>query len=115
MPNPNGNPNWAIGKSANPLGRPPKPLPSHLELARKNADKAIITLVRMMEESDDWAQRGWAAERILDRAYGKALQQTEITANGDISVVVKMLLNQPAIQDSSNTVELLPTSTDAGD
>lgn len=110
MANPNGNPHWVPGLSANPNGRPPKPLPSHLEKARAHAAKAIDVLIRMMEEADDWQQKGWAAERLLDRAWGKPLQQTEVTANGDMSVVVRMLLGnqhqeQPAI-DVTATKEL---------
>ncbi len=111
MVNINGNPNWAAGKpSANPLGRPPKPLPSYLEKARAAAEEAIDMLVRALREADDWDVKIRAGREILDRAYGKALQQTEVTANGDIAVTVKMLLNQSALPDI-----IVPKATDAGD
>lgn len=118
MANPNAhlNSKWVSGVSANPFGRPPKPLPSHLEKARAHAEEAIDTFVRMMREADDWKERGWAAAQILDRAWGKPLQQSEVTTNGDMSVVIKMLLGaqvpqQPAI-DVTNTPEELPDASD---
>ena len=51
MVNINGNPNWAAGKpSANPLGRPPKPLPSYLEKARAAAEegKPVVIAVQIV-------------------------------------------------------------------
>jgi hypothetical protein len=108
MVNINGNPAWVPGKSGNPLGRPPKPLPSYLEKARAAAEEAIDMLVRALREADDWDVRIRAGKEILDRAYGKALQQTEVTANGDISVVVSMVLGaqQKAAIDVTSKREL---------
>ncbi len=99
---------FAPGNVCNPLGRPPKPVPSYLEKARAAAEEAIDMLVRALREADDWDVRIRAGKEILDRAYGKALQQTEVTANGDISVVVSMVLGaqQRAAIDVTSNKEL---------
>lgn len=96
MSNPNAylNSKFVPGVSGNPAGRPPRPLPSHLEKARAAADRAIDTLIKMMQESDDWAQRGWAAERLLDRAWGKPVQLAAVESSNDVNILVNVLLGR---------------------
>lgn len=94
--------------SGNPLGKPVRPVPTYLEVARQASQEAIETLVRAMREADDWEMKCRAANSILDRAYGKPLQQSEISANGEISVMVKMLLGgqqAPAIEHKDDAAD----------
>lgn len=68
------------GSSGNPAGRP-KPTPEELDLraaARLKAPEALITILRLMTESENDAVQLKAAEIVLDRGYGKATQTVEM-------------------------------------
>ena len=115
MANPNAhlNSKWEPGVSGNPLGRPPKPFPTYIKTAQDAAMEVIQMFVKCMREADDWDTRLRAGNHILDRAFGKPLQQTDITASGDMSVVVRMVLGaqqQPVIEIASNNE--LPDAND---
>lgn len=65
------------GMSGNPLGRP-KQDKTLKELAREYTAEAVLTLAEIMrnEDATDTA-RALAAEKLLDRGYGKATQHIE--------------------------------------
>lgn len=77
-----GNPNWSKGKSGNPSGRP-KELGYLKELAQKHTVDAINTLVDVMHNGESGKERAFAADKILDRAYGKPSQSIEAKAEVD--------------------------------
>lgn len=75
--------------SGNPFGRPQKPVPEFLEIARAAATEAITMFVRCMREADDWETRCRAGAEILNRAYGKPQEIKSIdvsTSNGPLVV-----------------------------
>jgi hypothetical protein len=68
------------GQSGNPSGRPKSDL-TVMELAREHGPRAIEVLVEVMNNSKATASaRAMAADRILDRAYGKPPQLTTTDA-----------------------------------
>jgi Family of unknown function (DUF5681) len=73
---------WARGQSGNPGGRPKltrKMRYTVTELARDAAPKAIRTLITVMSSrKSTMTARAIAADRILDRAYGKAPQAVAV-------------------------------------
>lgn len=51
-------------------------------LARSHTEEAVKTLVTIMRSTKAPAQaRAFAAEKLLDRGYGKPLQPTEVSFN----------------------------------
>ena len=88
-----GNPNWQKGgKTGNPNGRPKKVGPTIADLhricvagdlkaaAREFSAEALETLVTIMRDSSVSSNtRVTAANSILDRGFGKAVNQTEIS------------------------------------
>jgi hypothetical protein len=72
---------WQKGcVSPNPGGRP-KALHDLLELARQHAPEAIETLVKIMR-NDNHPQQGWAADKLLDRGWGRPIVPTVQTTTG---------------------------------
>jgi len=77
------------GNRGNPFGRPPKPVPAYLELARAAAMEAMQMFLRCMREADDWETRCRAGAEILNRAYGKPQESKSIdisTSSGPLVV-----------------------------
>lgn len=77
------------GQSGNPGGRP-RELKEIQELARKSAPAAIAALAKIAEKGESEAARVSAATALLDRAYGKPVQQIDANINderqiGDLS------------------------------
>lgn len=70
---PRGKP-FAKGQSGNPGGRPPIPVEVR-EAARALTTLALDTLKQVCETSDNDSARVTAANAILDRAWGKPVQQ----------------------------------------
>ena len=65
------------GRSGNPSGRP-KVVTEVRDLAREHTNRAIRTLVSVMEDEDKpAAARVSAANHILDRGYGKPQQEMD--------------------------------------
>jgi hypothetical protein len=71
------------GRSGNPSGRP-KEDHAIVQAARDAGPRAIEVLEELME-SEDEKTRGYAANCLLDRGYGKAKQQAETTITHDVS------------------------------
>lgn len=70
------------GQSGNPGGRP-KELKEIQELARKSAPAAIRALAKIAEKGESEAARVSAATALLDRAYGKPVQQIDANINDE--------------------------------
>jgi Family of unknown function (DUF5681) len=73
---------WVKGQSGNPSGRPKLTSRQKFtvtELARDAAPKAIKTLINVMSsKKSTMTAKAIAADRILDRAYGKAPQAVAV-------------------------------------
>jgi HEAT repeat protein len=69
------------GQSGNPGGR--KPLPEELKARLRDlSPKAVDALEQALESADDRVRIS-AATALLDRAYGKPQQQTDVNMNVD--------------------------------
>jgi len=69
------------GKSGNPSGRPKDSITA---LARQYTGDAIKTLVEICKDPQaPPAPRVAAAMALLDRGWGKPMQPTDVTSNGD--------------------------------
>jgi len=79
---PRGNPTWTKGISGNPAGRPKDTIGP---LARERSIDAFNTIVALLESKDEKV-RLRAAEIILERGFGKPVQQIE----GSVDHVVQM-------------------------
>lgn len=78
MANKTGKGGWKKGQSGNPGGRK-KIAPEIRELAKAASPEAIATLVSVMQnEEAPAAARVSAADKILDRAYGKPEQTSNV-------------------------------------
>ena len=60
-----------------------------LEKALRHAERALEVLVESMEHGESEAARVGAADKILDRALGKAPQRTDITALRHTEIVYR--------------------------
>ena len=74
------------GKSGNPGGRPKAALDVQA-LARQHTPAAIAALVAALKNE---RERVPAAQALLDRAWGKPLQPTDVTTNGEAVRYVMM-------------------------
>ena len=81
------------GISGNPGGRP-KVIAEVQNLARKHTKTAIARLAYWMESDDPRASVA-ACQALLDRAWGKPVQPTEVGVNGAPIVPVINLLGMP--------------------
>lgn len=69
------------GVSANPTGRP-KQTSEELNLiaaCKEKTPQALNTIIDIMENGQSEKTRLSSAQYIIDRAYGKAIQTTEVT------------------------------------
>ena len=78
------------GQSGNPGGRP-KDISIVRDLARTHTSDAIQTLVSIMRDGRKEAARVAAAQAILDRGWGKAVQDLDIAgpAGAPLEIVVR--------------------------
>lgn len=91
MPFPNPATKFKKGTTGNPKGRPPKLPQLDVLLAKvlgdetngRTAAEQIIAALKAKAAKGDVR----AAEVLMDRAYGKALQRTDITSRGERIVV----------------------------
>ena len=72
---------WSKGKYPGTTGRPKKTPADYMlqDQCRNHADEAMQVILSIMRGSDDDAVRLKAAQTILDRGFGKAVQQTQLT------------------------------------
>jgi hypothetical protein len=88
------------GVSGNPSGRPKDSITA---LARQYTGDAIKTLVEICKDPQaPPAPRVAAATVLLDRGWGRAVQTTDITSNGDTVRYVIM-----AVPEAENTEDWL--------
>src|SRR4051812_34782811 len=78
------------GQSGNPSGRPKVDV--HItELARAHSVDAIKTLATICKDPNETGPcRVAAAVALLDRGWGRPLQQTDVTSNGETTKFVIM-------------------------
>lgn len=79
-----GNPGWKKGQSGNPGGRRKQDYRLK-DLAQEYTEEALRTLAHIMRKSEDDKARVIAADKLLDRGYGKPAQSVDIT-NSDGSM-----------------------------
>ena len=90
-----GNPNWKKGQSANPGGRP-KQHGDLRELARQHTKEAIQTLVEIMLNGVSEQARACAADKLLDRGWGRPAQAlTGEGGEGDAKLVLQVITGVP--------------------
>lgn len=83
------------GQSGNPGGRP-KELKGVQELARTHALLAINVLARVAKSGKSESARVAAATALLDRAFGKPVQMTELSGKNGAPIEVKFEDKTPA-------------------
>jgi hypothetical protein len=71
------------GQSGNPAGRPKKRIEIS-DLAREHAGKAMRTLIKLIDSTDDKVALA-AANAVLDRALGKPKQAVDVNQHRDMA------------------------------
>ena len=94
VPNPTGKGGWSKGKSGNPSGRPAADKEIQ-ELALTKSRDAFAKIASLMDSAEDERIQLSAADKILERAYGKARQTLEHDMKGNVSVTVNITRNKP--------------------
>lgn len=81
---------WAPGQSANPGGRP-KIEGKIRELAQQHGEKALLTLVALLDHKEYRARLG-AAEALLNRGFGRPAQSVDVTfTQADLAAAISGL------------------------
>ncbi|NDG33169.1 hypothetical protein EB118_24260 [bacterium] len=100
-------PRWKKGETGNPNGRPKK-LPEIDKLLAEvlgeekegiNAAQAILIMLRSKASKGDIR----AAQLLLDRAYGKAKQQIDVTSQGDKVTVPTIIFSDGTKKDADTS------------
>lgn len=82
------------GKSGNPSGRPKK-TQQELDLIAKckeKTPKALEVIEKIMTGGETEKNRLAAAQYIIDRGYGKAVQAVEANLNGRLDSVIEFVI-----------------------
>jgi len=92
-----------------PPGAPNKLTRPVKELAAEQGLASIERLVQLRDDADSEQVRFAAAKELLDRAYGRARQEIDLTGDKSITVIVDRWGHrqdvQPAIVDQSRSME----------
>ena len=100
-------PRWKKGETGNPNGRPKK-LPEIDKLLAEvlgeekegiNAAQAILIMLRSKASKGDIR----AAQLLLDRAYGKAKQQIDVTTAGEKVTVPTIIFSDGTKKDADTS------------
>lgn len=78
------------GQSGNPSGRPKVPN-EIVQLARDNSLKAITRLVSLIDSAEEKIALQ-ASNAVLDRAYGKPVQATELMGAGGQGLEINLII-----------------------
>jgi Family of unknown function (DUF5681) len=79
---------WVKGQSGNPRGRKEKTV-EEIDLiaaCRAKTPQALDVMVRIMEHGENERNQLTAAQGIIERAYGKPVQPTEVDLNGKLLI-----------------------------
>lgn len=79
---------FAAGQSGNPVGRP-KRTEEEFELinaCKAKTPDALVVIESIMRDGDSEKTRLSAAQYIIDRAYGKAKQETDVNVQGELGI-----------------------------
>ena len=81
------------GQVLNPGGRPKKSKEEWdlIEACRKKAPEALEVMARIMKSGENERNQLAAAQAIIERAYGKALQPVEASGAGGGPLVVEIV------------------------
>lgn len=81
------------GQSGNPGGRAKKTQEELdlIEACKKRVPAALEVIGHIMENGENERNRLSAAEYLIDRAYGKAVQQTELTGKGGEAFTIQIV------------------------
>ena len=72
---------WKPGQSGNPGGRS-KAKQNIVDIARSATPKAMRTMIAIMEnEKAPFSVRAYCADKVIDRAYGKPAQSTNVNVS----------------------------------
>jgi hypothetical protein len=107
---------WRKGQSGNPAGRA-KQTPDFLAQARAEGPASLQTLVKLRDDPDiDANIRRQCANDILDRAYGKPVQQIETDITAKAYLVVPDRRSAEALtHDDANIIDLTPDTLPVDD
>jgi hypothetical protein len=89
------------GQSGNPSGRA-KRTQEELDLidaCKEKTPAALAVIEQIMMSGENERNRLAAAQYIIDRAYGKAVQQTELTGKGGESFTIQIVRFGDAIKE----------------
>lgn len=78
-----------------PPGAPNKLTRPVKELAAEQGSASIERLVQLRDDADSEQVRFVAAKELLDRAYGRARQEIDLTGDQSIMVIVQRQTPQP--------------------
>ena len=79
-------------------GTPNKSTAQIKQLAQKHGPTAIKALVEILKDVNS-PGRIAAAKELLDRGYGKATQQSDVTVNGGRNIIFEMVFPDGKNQD----------------
>ena len=104
------------GQSGNPAGRKPEDKNHVRDLAREHTEKAVNTLVRILETSKNDMARLRAAEALLARGWGQPVAHIETTSSlADELDKIKARVNRAAMTTASVVVPFPARTTDDED
>lgn len=97
-----------------PAGAPNKLTRPVKELAAEQGSASIERLVQLRDAADSEQVRFAAAKELLDRAYGRARQEIDLTGDPSVMVIVQRQTPQPVVDEGLPALEDHSTGDDAG-
>lgn len=104
-----GNPAWVKGVAQNPAGRPKGSYEVLRDSARAFTAEALQTLVDAMRQTKSGKLRVLAADKILDRGWGKALGADGEGFTGNVVIqVITGIDRSPLPEDAKPITDVQP-------